>query len=198
VKSNVTNYKLAKQVDVIAKAIVQKTEVIISWKPLPEVWVRLNTNGSCKEGNRVWCGGLVRGSEGEWLGGFSKFAGSCSACIAELWEVLEGLRCVWKIGFGLVELHIDSQVVTNMIKEDKMVSSTCWSIVCQIYRLLQFDWEICIQHSYHEANRCYDKLANIRCDHGGTLIWYESCLISFSSLYAADIVGVATSRFIAL
>jgi hypothetical protein len=69
---------------VIAKAVVQKTEVLISCKLPLQGWVRLNTNGSCKEGNRVWCGGLVRGSEGEWLGGFSKFVGSCSACIAEL------------------------------------------------------------------------------------------------------------------
>jgi hypothetical protein len=84
VKSNVTNHKLAKHVDVIAKAVVQKIEVLISWKPRPEGWVRLNMDGSCKEGNRAGCGGLVRGSEGEWLGGLSKFVGSCSACIAEL------------------------------------------------------------------------------------------------------------------
>jgi hypothetical protein len=54
---------------VIAKAVVQKTEVLISCKLPLQGWVRLNTNGSCKEGNRVLCGGLVRGSEGEWLGG---------------------------------------------------------------------------------------------------------------------------------
>ncbi|MCI29347.1 hypothetical protein A2U01_0050556 [Trifolium medium] len=36
-----------------------------SWKPPPEGWVRLNMDGSCKEGNRAGCGGLVRGSEGE-------------------------------------------------------------------------------------------------------------------------------------
>jgi ribonuclease HI len=198
VKSNVTNYKLAKHVDVIAKAAVQKTEVLISWKPPPVGWVRLNTDGSCKEGNRAGCGGLVRGSEGEWLGGFPKFVGSCSACIAELWGVLEGLRCIWNLGFHWVELHIDSQVVINMIKEDKMVSSTCWSIVCQIRRLLQYDWEIRIQHSYRKANRCADMLANMECDRGGALIFYESCPISLSSLYKVDIIGVATPRFIAL
>jgi hypothetical protein len=58
-----------------------------------------------------------------------------------------------------------------MIKEDKMVISTCWSIVCQIRRLLQYDWEIYIQHSYREANRCADMLANMECDRGGALFF---------------------------
>jgi hypothetical protein len=48
---------------------------------------------SSKDENKAGCGGLIRGSGGgEWLGGFSKFAGSCSAYIAELWGVFEGLK----------------------------------------------------------------------------------------------------------
>jgi hypothetical protein len=85
-----------------------------------------------------------------------------------------------------------------MIKEDKMVSSTCWGIVCQIRRLLHYDWEVRIQYSYREVNHCADMLANMKCDRGGALIFYESCLTSLSSLYAADIVGVATPHFIVL
>lgn len=36
-------------------------------------------------------GWLIRGLKGEWLVGFFKFLGKCSAFVAELWEVLEGL-----------------------------------------------------------------------------------------------------------
>jgi hypothetical protein len=40
--------------------------------------VRLNTDGSSKDNAKAGCGGLIRGSDGEWLGGFSKFIGNCS------------------------------------------------------------------------------------------------------------------------
>jgi hypothetical protein len=43
--------------------------------------------------------------------------------------------------------------------------------VRQIRRLLQYDWEVHIQHSYREATRCADMLGNIGCDRGGTLIF---------------------------
>ncbi|MCI04580.1 putative ribonuclease H protein [Trifolium medium] len=85
VMSNVTNYKLEKHVDVIANDVVHKVGMLISCNPPLEGWIRLNTDGSCKEGNRAGCGGLVRGSEGEWLGSFAKFVGSSSACVAEGW-----------------------------------------------------------------------------------------------------------------
>ncbi|MCI93395.1 hypothetical protein A2U01_0114693, partial [Trifolium medium] len=32
-------------------------------------------DGSCKVGGIIGCGGVIRGSEGEWLGGSSKFIG---------------------------------------------------------------------------------------------------------------------------
>jgi hypothetical protein len=45
---------------------------------LKENWVRLNTDGSSKDNAKAGCGGLIRGSDGEWLGGFSKFIENCS------------------------------------------------------------------------------------------------------------------------
>jgi hypothetical protein len=63
---------------------------------------------------------------------------------------------------------------------------------------LERDWEIEIQHSYREANKCADLLANIGCDSGGPLIYYESCPTPLSLLFAADIMGVATPRLITL
>jgi hypothetical protein len=41
-----------------------------------------------------------------------------------------------------------------------------------------------------------DMLANIGCDSGGPLIYYESCPTPLSFLFAADLVGVATPRLI--
>jgi len=33
----------------------------------------IETNGSCRDGGHIGCGGIIRGSDDEWLGGFSKY-----------------------------------------------------------------------------------------------------------------------------
>ncbi|KAK2371494.1 heat shock 70 kDa protein [Trifolium repens] len=111
------------------------------------------------------CGGLIRGSNGKWLGGFSKFVGSCSVCVAKLWGVLEELKYTWNLGFKLVEFHIDFQVVVvKIIQEDGTSSPSCWSLVRRIQQFIEREWEIKIQHFYCEANKCDDILPNLGCN----------------------------------
>lgn len=48
----------------------------------------LNTNGALTStGNVVGCGGLLRGSDGKWIRGFSKRLESCDLFMTELWGV---------------------------------------------------------------------------------------------------------------
>lgn len=51
--------------------------------PLPG-WVKLNTDNSYRGNGLPGCGGVNRGSDGEWLDGFAKGVDMCSAYIAEL------------------------------------------------------------------------------------------------------------------
>ncbi|MCI35838.1 ribonuclease H protein [Trifolium medium] len=80
--------------------------VMFGWKPPVENWVKLNTDGPCKGRTATSCGGIIRNSRGDWLGGFAKHVGVCSAFTAELWGVLEGLKYAWSKSFKLVELDI--------------------------------------------------------------------------------------------
>ncbi|KAI5401921.1 hypothetical protein KIW84_066401 [Lathyrus oleraceus] len=43
---------------------------LIGWVPPKLNCAKLNTDGACKENNIVGCGGVICGSQGEWLGGF--------------------------------------------------------------------------------------------------------------------------------
>jgi len=49
------------------------------------------------------------------------------------------------------------------------------SLLQNIRRLLELKWEIKIQHSYRETNKCVDVLANTACDGGYSLTLYEHC-----------------------
>jgi ribonuclease HI len=130
------------------------------------------------------------------LGGFSKFLGKCNAFIAELWGVLEGLRCAKRMGFTSVELHVDSLVVVNTITKGQDINSMGRNIVQRIRQLLQMEWEVKVQHSYREANNCADALANMGCRMGHGMMFYESCPTQISHLLAADQAGISFSRLI--
>ncbi|PNX90804.1 ethylene responsive transcription factor 1b [Trifolium pratense] len=97
------------------------------------------------------------------IGGFAKYVGMCNAFVAELWGVLEGLRLVRRLGFNKVELNIDSQAVVQAIKSNCSNSLVGGSLLKQIWRLLEIDWEVEVSHVYREANKCADALANIGC-----------------------------------
>ncbi|MCI00028.1 ribonuclease H protein [Trifolium medium] len=81
-------------------------------------WVKLNSNGSCKEGGRIGCGRIIRGSVGEWLGGYAKFIGVGNTYLVELFGVLEGLKHAKRPNFREVVVHIDSLIVVKAISSD--------------------------------------------------------------------------------
>jgi hypothetical protein len=43
------------------------TTILVRWMPPPVIWVKLNTDGSCRDDGRIGCGGVLRGSDSEWL-----------------------------------------------------------------------------------------------------------------------------------
>ncbi|MCH94327.1 putative non-LTR retroelement reverse transcriptase, partial [Trifolium medium] len=95
---------------------------MIGWTPPRDLFVKLNTDGAYKEHVVAGCGGLIRGSQEEWLGGFAKCVGLCSAFVAELWGVYEGLRYAHRLGFRRVELHSDSVAVVRVLKKGSSTS----------------------------------------------------------------------------
>lgn len=77
------NYALAEKI--MQKHNTGKQEIMqVSWKHPRNGWVCLNIDGACKNGV-IGCEGVIRGSEGEWLYGFSKVLGQGNAYIAEAW-----------------------------------------------------------------------------------------------------------------
>ncbi|MCI44373.1 ribonuclease H protein, partial [Trifolium medium] len=51
--------------------------------------------------------------------GFTKGLGACSAYVAKLWGVLEGLKMARVCGVRKLEIHIDSMVVVTSINAGK-------------------------------------------------------------------------------
>jgi ribonuclease HI len=134
------------------------------------------------------CGGIIRGSHGEWLGGFAKCVGLCSAFVAELWGVYEGLRYAHRLGFRRVELHIDSETVVRVVEKRSTMSSAGSSLLKQIWNLLELDWVVEISHTYREANKCADTLANYGCSLGYEVVFFDECPLEAKDMYQYDLL----------
>jgi ribonuclease HI len=193
----VKDYKNADKVSRVVTSS-HREMVFVGWKPPPNGWVKLNSDGSCKDNGIAGCGGIIRGSDGEWLGGFAKRIGKCSAYMAELWGVYEGLRYVRRLGFQAIEVEIDSSLVVNILNSNKIGSIMGSSLVAKIRRLLQMDCEVVVRHSYRETNRCADALADFGCSLHTNICFYESCPTQFSHLVIADALGVSVPRLISV
>jgi ribonuclease HI len=171
---------------------------IIAWVPPKATFVKLNTDGAYKDNQTAGCGGVIRGTQGEWLGGFAKHVGLCSAFMAELWGVYEGLRYASRMGFMKVELNIDSEAVVQVIKARRVCSSSSNALIKQIRRLLDMDWLVEIAHTYREANKCADALANIGCSLDYDIMFFDSCPSRISEICKKDRVGNTTPRLVLL
>jgi ribonuclease HI len=175
---------------------VDRMEVMIYWKPPLEGCVKLNTDGACKEGSSAGCGGVIRDSNGIWRGGFAKKLGIGSAYVAELWGVFEGLRYAGYLGFNRIELNVDSIVVTQVLHQSGYGRPLGGSLVMRIRCLLELDWEVVINHTYREANKCADILANIGCTMDSNIVYYDTCPRECHMVTLADVLGITTPRSI--
>jgi hypothetical protein len=131
-------YQQAELLNVVTKQNNFRNEVMIRWGPLLEGWVKLNTEGAAKAGTASSCGGVVRGSHGEWIGGFAKYLGVCSAYVAELWGVLEDLPYARQRGCSKIELNVDFSVVDHVIRSQGKGYPVGGTLIDQIRRLVFF------------------------------------------------------------
>ncbi|KAG7585508.1 Ribonuclease H domain [Arabidopsis thaliana x Arabidopsis arenosa] len=174
-------------------------EQIISWKRPREGWVKISTDGA-SHGNPgpATAGGVIRGFDGEWLGGFALNIGICSAPLAELWGVYYGLVIAWERGFRRVELEVDSKLVVGFLHAGISDGHPLSFLVRLCQGFISRDWLVRVTHVYREANRLADGLANYAFSLDLGFLCLDSCPDSVHSILLDDINGIGVSRFVHL
>ncbi|KAF7838390.1 ribonuclease H [Senna tora] len=132
----------------------------IYWKKPKNNWVKLNIDGAvCRMNNSAGCGGLLRDSKGEWVGGFMAKLGPSSVLSAELWSFYYGLNMAWELGMQKIEVESDSKAALIQIKGEQAMAQPLHPIIPRIRSLLKRDWEIELKHIPRQINKCADILA---------------------------------------
>jgi hypothetical protein len=63
-----------------------------------------------------------------------------------------------------------------------------------IWKLINIDWTIEISHTYREASKCADAMANLECSLDYDLVFYDMCPDSISEVFSNDNKGISTPR----
>jgi ribonuclease HI len=148
----------------------------------------LNIDGACRDGV-IGCGGVIRGSDGEWINGFSKLIGRGDVYIAELWGVLEGTKMAHRMNFTKVEVRINSKEVVNGILHHKPSKMCGKALVDKICQMLKMDWDVVVKHTYREANRLADALAKHSFSVKDEVCFFQIVRIFVSISLDADVKG---------
>ncbi|GAU44240.1 hypothetical protein TSUD_139330 [Trifolium subterraneum] len=106
--------------------------------------------------------------------------------------------CVLLGDYRAVELEVDSTSVVKVIRSSVTTSVMGVALVDSIGRLLEFDWEVTLTHSYRSANTCANALTNIGCTLGTDITFFEECPSQISHLLSADQMWLLSPRLISM
>ncbi|XP_070057860.1 uncharacterized protein [Nicotiana tomentosiformis] len=135
----------------------QNIPISVKWLKLTRNHIKLNIDGSFKEGTSLCgIGGLFRDNRGPWVLGFQGSLPCLSPLHAELMALKTGLRLAMEQGFTNLEVESDSTDVISCLEND---NSFLKNIIHE-YRLLMMQVKVqTIQHNFREANKSAHKLA---------------------------------------
>jgi ribonuclease HI len=196
VKHRIINYGLA---DKIMQHDIHEQRAIIQigWSPPISGWVCLNVDGALRDGV-IGCGGAIRGSDGEWINGFSKLIGRGDVYVAELWGVLEGIGMARRMNFSRVEVRIDSKEVVNDIMHHNSSRMCGKALVDKICQMLKMDWDVVVKHTYREANRLADALAKHSFSVKDEVCFFQDCPQFCKHQLDADVKGIVSPRSVSV
>lgn len=167
----------------------------VKWiRPAPG-WVKLNTDGSFTASNGLaGCGGLIRGSDGQWITGFAKSINVSSSIVAELWALREGLLIYMEMHLQVVEVELDASAAISFVSSNSPSNGDLSGLAndCRDF-LLQMP-QAKVSHCYREANCFADALARIGAKSSPVCNRFVILSPSIASLLSSDFEGLYHTR----
>ncbi|KAA3475772.1 non-LTR retroelement reverse transcriptase-like [Gossypium australe] len=138
----------------------RRQERLISWKPPPSGWTLINTDGASR-GNPGSAAAAVclRDDTGKWVARSVTNLGICSAALAEIMAVYQGLKLAWDYGIRKCILESDSELALSWLRTEPDPSHQFAHLISGCRQLLRRPWTTQMRHIYREGNRVADWLA---------------------------------------
>jgi ribonuclease HI len=112
--------------------------IYIGWKRPQEGWIKLNSDGACKDRGKIaGCGSLFRDSDGRRIKGYTKKIGACDALHAKMWGLYLGLNMVLREHFSHLIVESDSKILIDRISDNFHFNRNIPVLVQRVQKLLK-------------------------------------------------------------
>ncbi|PKI56618.1 hypothetical protein CRG98_023001 [Punica granatum] len=120
---------------------------LVGWSRPALGWFKLNTDGAAR-GNlgSARAGGIIRDSNGNWIGGIMHNIGISTSIYAELQGIVTGLELASSLECRKLCVETDSRVAQGLISAQDSCAPSLRSLVIEIRAALARDWEVSANH----------------------------------------------------
>ena len=108
-------------------------------------------------------GGLIRGSQGQWVKGYMRKTGMATSVEAEFWDLRDGLTLASQKGINNIIVELDAKVVIELVCATNTPNRYYTPLLNDCKTLLTRFQGMRIKHVYREGNKCADMLARESC-----------------------------------
>jgi len=135
------------------------TSIPITWIKPPPLRVKLNSDGSCSNGQSGG-GGIIRDQKGDFIFAYSIPLGNGTSNMAEAKALLNGLQWCASKGIEMAIGETDSLLLSKTVKREW---KPLWKISNQVQEIQKMieDHKFSIVHCFREANKPADALASL-------------------------------------
>ena len=163
-------------------------------KPDPG-WLKFNTDGSLNGsvGTAVG-GGLIRDEFGNWVIGFSRKIGRTDSFVAELWALRDDLQLCRQLNACAVLMELDAKSLVDALNNSSYCNSIISPLLDDCKLLMDQTPQVRIKHTYQEANKCADRLANLGLFQSVDFLVHTDPPVELFPLIKADSRGTCCNR----
>ncbi|KAL9228579.1 hypothetical protein vseg_004142 [Gypsophila vaccaria] len=175
-----------------------RVERYIRWHPPPHNWFLLNTDGASR-GNPglAGCGGIIRNDAENFVSAFTFSSGICTSMRAEMRALVVGLEHARSLGLTNLLVHMDNKACVDFFRHEQLLSNSLRPLVHRSRELIALEgWEVRIDHTYREANRAADWLANLGVRSAPNTTIFGTPPAELRSILREDILGVSFPRLV--
>jgi hypothetical protein len=96
-----------------------------------------------------------------FVGNYSFVERILFSTLAELWALKDGLSLANCLGFSLISVEMDAEMVILLLKNSSTINLVIEPLLSDCRSLMQMFNNPVMQHAYRKANQCTDVLANL-------------------------------------
>ncbi|XP_059301777.1 uncharacterized protein LOC132053678 [Lycium ferocissimum] len=141
-----------------------RTTTMVKWIKPPSSFVKLSSDGSCKDG-KYGGGGVIRDYEWHLMCAYTLKLGQGTSNWEESVALLFGVKWCIQNAYEYIIAESDSKILVDSVNE---AISIPWRMIKEVEELRQYieQTDFIMQHCYREGNKVADKLAAL--SHGNT------------------------------